>query len=165
MRIANPIYDVALAKLLLSTILQEEVTELVFRPQERITEIGSRYLTVYRLDFAATVKNGHPSFPSLHFFLASWLPRSSVGASRDAPASREPSANCPMGWDCHHIHQSRVPVCLSLMPPSLAIPILEMTRRWSVGTCSHAGAWEPESQRTTPDATKNQKVSTTFGLF
>ncbi|CAK0743525.1 hypothetical protein CCP4SC76_1380005 [Gammaproteobacteria bacterium] len=42
MRIANPIYDVvfkylmednALAKLLLSTILQTEITELVFRPQ------------------------------------------------------------------------------------------------------------------------------------
>ena len=71
MRIANPIYDVvfkylmedkALAKLLLSTILQTEITELVFRPQERITEIGSRYLTVYRLDFAATVKNAQGEY-------------------------------------------------------------------------------------------------------
>ncbi len=66
MRIANPIYDTVfkylmednqLAKLLLSTILDEEITALTFRPQERITEVGSRYLTVYRLDFAATVEN------------------------------------------------------------------------------------------------------------
>jgi hypothetical protein len=66
MRIANPIYDTVfkylmednqLAKLLLSTIIDEDIVELVFRPQERTTEVGSRYLTVYRLDFAATVKN------------------------------------------------------------------------------------------------------------
>ncbi len=66
MRVANPIYDTVfkylmednqLAKLLLSTILNEEITALTFRPQERTTEVGSRYLTVYRLDFAATVVN------------------------------------------------------------------------------------------------------------
>jgi hypothetical protein len=66
MRIANPIYDTVfkylmednqLAKLLLSTIIDEDIVELEFRPQERTTEVGSRYLTVYRLDFAATVKN------------------------------------------------------------------------------------------------------------
>ncbi len=66
MRIANPIYDTVfkylmednqLAKLLLSTMLDEEITALTFRPQERTTEVGSRYLTVYRLDFAATVVN------------------------------------------------------------------------------------------------------------
>ncbi|CAK0763278.1 hypothetical protein CCP4SC76_3920001 [Gammaproteobacteria bacterium] len=32
----------------------------------------------YRLP--ETTRFGHPSFPSLHFFLASWLPRWSVGA-------------------------------------------------------------------------------------
>ncbi|CAK0780276.1 hypothetical protein CCP4SC76_7330001 [Gammaproteobacteria bacterium] len=36
------------------------------------------------------------------------------------------------------------------MSPSLAISILEMTRRWSVETCSHAGAWEPETDHYTP---------------
>ncbi|HLA34289.1 MAG TPA: hypothetical protein VJ001_05410, partial [Rhodocyclaceae bacterium] len=62
MQIANPIYDAVfkyllednqVAKLMLSTLLGEEVVELHFSPQERTTEIGSRNLTVYRLDFAA----------------------------------------------------------------------------------------------------------------
>ncbi len=66
MHIANPIYDTvfkylmedeALAKLLLSTILGEEIIELAFKPQERTTELGPRFLTVYRLDFAATIRN------------------------------------------------------------------------------------------------------------
>ena len=66
MQIANPIYDAVfkyllednqVAKLMLSTLLGEEVVELHFSPQERTTEIGSRNLTVYRLDFAATIKN------------------------------------------------------------------------------------------------------------
>jgi len=67
MRIANPIYDGVfkymmednkLARLLLSTILGEEITELVFCPQEHTaTLVYPRQLTVYRLDFAATVKN------------------------------------------------------------------------------------------------------------
>jgi hypothetical protein len=66
MRIANPIYDTVfkyllednqLAKLILSTILNEEITELEFSPQEHTTKIAARNLTVYRLDFAATIKN------------------------------------------------------------------------------------------------------------
>lgn len=66
MHIANPIYDTvfkylmedeALAKLLLSTILGEEIVALAFKPQERTTELGPRFLTVYRLDFAATIRN------------------------------------------------------------------------------------------------------------
>jgi hypothetical protein len=66
MRIANPIYDTVfkylmddepLARLLLSTILDEEVVEVALKPQERTTEIGARFLTIYRLDFAATIKN------------------------------------------------------------------------------------------------------------
>jgi hypothetical protein len=40
-----------------ATIIGEDIVELELRPQERTTEVGSRYLTVYRLDFAATVKN------------------------------------------------------------------------------------------------------------
>ncbi len=66
MQIANPIYDVVfkyllednqLAKLVLSTILGEELVELELRPQERTTEIGSRHLTVYRLDFSARIRS------------------------------------------------------------------------------------------------------------
>lgn len=66
MRIANPIYDTVfkylmednqLAKLLLSTILGEEILALDFKPQERTSDIEARCLTVYRLDFAATVRN------------------------------------------------------------------------------------------------------------
>jgi len=67
MRIANPIYDAVfkylmddndLAKILLSTILGEEVIELLFTPQEHATKIEyPRTFTVYRLDFTATIKN------------------------------------------------------------------------------------------------------------
>jgi len=67
MRIANPIYDAVfkylmddndLAKILLSTILGEEVIELMFTPQEHATKIEyPRTFTVYRLDFTATIKN------------------------------------------------------------------------------------------------------------
>ncbi|CAK0758344.1 conserved hypothetical protein [Gammaproteobacteria bacterium] len=71
MRIANPIYDTVfkyllednqLAKLILSTILNEEITELELSPQERTTTIGARHLTVYRLDFSATIKNVHGEY-------------------------------------------------------------------------------------------------------
>ena len=73
MHIANPIYDVVfkylmddskIAKLLLSTIIEEEVIELSFLPQEKIGELARANkeddsrppLTVYRLDFSATIK-------------------------------------------------------------------------------------------------------------
>ncbi|WPL17845.1 PD-(D/E)XK nuclease family transposase [Thiorhodovibrio winogradskyi] len=69
MHIANPMYDTvfkyllednALAKLLIGTILQEEILSLEFCPQERTQEIeraGKRGMTVYRMDFAARVRN------------------------------------------------------------------------------------------------------------
>ena len=67
MRIANPIYDAVFkylmedreaAILLLSTLLDEEITELEFHPQERTAEIprATRFLSVYRLDFAAEIR-------------------------------------------------------------------------------------------------------------
>ena len=70
MQIANPIYDVvfkymmednAVAKLVVSSIIGEEVLELEPKPQERTREklqIGSdnSSLTVYRLDFSAKIK-------------------------------------------------------------------------------------------------------------
>ena len=76
MHIANPIYDVVfkylmddskVAKLLLSTIIGEEIIELHFLPQENIAEVdrpdemadGIQLerppLTVYKLDFSATI--------------------------------------------------------------------------------------------------------------
>ena len=72
MHIANPIYDVVfkylmedgkIAKLLISSIIGEEIKTLDFRPQEYSSDIDKSgvdgkidTLTVYRLDFAATVK-------------------------------------------------------------------------------------------------------------
>jgi len=82
MHIANPIYDVVfkymlednkVAKLFLSAIIGEEITELEFSAQERTAEIRAAKeeklkrkktvketvsLTVYRLDFAAKIKTG-----------------------------------------------------------------------------------------------------------
>jgi hypothetical protein len=69
MYIANPLYDTvfkyllednALAQLLIGAIIQEEIVNLEFRPQERTSAIdrpGERVLTVYRMDFAARVRN------------------------------------------------------------------------------------------------------------
>ena len=57
MRIANPLYDIvfkylmednSLAKLVLSTILGEEITTLAFRPQEHTSVLASHSLTVFR---------------------------------------------------------------------------------------------------------------------
>lgn len=73
MLIANPIYDVVfkylmedskIAKILLSSIIGENITKLSFLPQEFTTEINSSSiskaprtgLTVYRLDFSAQIQ-------------------------------------------------------------------------------------------------------------
>jgi hypothetical protein len=65
MIIANPIYDVVfkyllsdnkIAKMLISAIIGEEVVDLEFRQTEYQTEIKSRNLLVYRLDFSAKIK-------------------------------------------------------------------------------------------------------------
>ncbi len=65
MRIANPTYDVVfkylmedskIAKLILSTIIGEEVLSLSFKPQEGTTFLPRASLTVYRLDFSAKIK-------------------------------------------------------------------------------------------------------------
>ncbi len=74
MQIANPIYDVVfkylmedsrIAKLMLSSIIGEEIKKLTFLPQEFISDIENdklmkkkpkSRLTVYRLDFAAQIK-------------------------------------------------------------------------------------------------------------
>lgn len=72
MQIANPIYDVVfkylmedakIAKLLISSIIGEKIQTLDFRPQEYTAESVKGTderkidnLTVYRLDFAATIK-------------------------------------------------------------------------------------------------------------
>ncbi len=67
MTIANPIYDIVfkylmedldIAKGLLSTILNVEITELSFQPQETISENpqDTKTIRVYRIDFAAVIK-------------------------------------------------------------------------------------------------------------
>ena len=65
MQIANPIYDVvfkylmedeAVAKLIIGTIISEEIVELDFLPQESTFYLGQRDLTIYRLDFSAKIK-------------------------------------------------------------------------------------------------------------
>ena len=77
MQIANPLYDVVfkylmedakVAKLLISSIIGEEIEELVFRPQEYTSDIDkgriegcSGTLTVYRLDFNARIKTAEGS--------------------------------------------------------------------------------------------------------
>jgi len=64
-QIANPIYDAVfkylmednkIAKLIISTIIEEEIETLTFLPQERTLELTNRSLTVYRLDFSARIK-------------------------------------------------------------------------------------------------------------
>ncbi len=63
-RIANPIYDGAfkyllddnrIARLFLSTLIGEEITELTFRPTEHHTDIEQRSVTVFRMDFSARI--------------------------------------------------------------------------------------------------------------
>jgi hypothetical protein len=67
MTIANPIYDIVfkylmedldIAKGLLSTILDVEIIELNFQPQETISENpqDTKTIRVYRIDFAAIIK-------------------------------------------------------------------------------------------------------------
>nr|VFK73893.1 MAG: hypothetical protein BECKUNK1418H_GA0071006_13481 [Candidatus Kentron sp. UNK] len=65
MKIANPIYDVVfkylmqdndIARLILSTIIGEEIEALDFLPQETAIALEERSLTVYRLDFSARIR-------------------------------------------------------------------------------------------------------------
>nr|VFJ44514.1 MAG: hypothetical protein BECKDK2373C_GA0170839_100853 [Candidatus Kentron sp. DK] len=65
MQIANPIYDVVFkylmqnneaAILILSTILEEEITALDLLPQETAVTLENRSFTVYRLDFSARIR-------------------------------------------------------------------------------------------------------------
>jgi len=73
MHIANPIYDVVfkymmedgkIAKLIIASIIGEEITELKFQPKEFTTELDKKTgkhkirhsKTVYRLDFSAVIK-------------------------------------------------------------------------------------------------------------
>ena len=68
MEIANPIYDVvfkylmednAIARLIISTIIKQNVVSLEFRPQESTVELNTGSLTVYRLDFSAKIETPH----------------------------------------------------------------------------------------------------------
>lgn len=70
MKVANPIYDVVfkyllddkkIAKLIISKILDEEIISLDFRPTELKKKISAHSLTVFRIDFAATIKQADGS--------------------------------------------------------------------------------------------------------
>ncbi|KPA16253.1 hypothetical protein MHK_003540 [Candidatus Magnetomorum sp. HK-1] len=72
--IANPIYDVVfkylmedhdIAKLILSTIIEEEIESLEFSPQESTIKIENRSLTVYRLDFSAKIRLSDNSYKQI----------------------------------------------------------------------------------------------------
>jgi len=65
MEIANPIYDVVfkylmedneIARLIISTIIKQNVVSLDLKPQESTVELKIGSLTVYRLDFAAKIE-------------------------------------------------------------------------------------------------------------
>ncbi len=65
MIIANPIYDSffkylmednRVARLVISTIIGEEIVELEIRPQERSALLSDLPVTVYRIDFAARIR-------------------------------------------------------------------------------------------------------------
>ena len=67
MEIANPIYDSVfkylmedneIAKLIISKIIQEDIVELDFLPQEKSSKIefDHRIFTVFRMDFSAKIK-------------------------------------------------------------------------------------------------------------
>ena len=67
MRIANPIYDAVfkylledkrVAKLLLSTILDEEILDINIQPTEHSIELERPPVTVYRIDFSAKIRSG-----------------------------------------------------------------------------------------------------------
>jgi len=67
MKIANPIYDAVfkylledrrVAKLLLSTILDEEILDINIQPTEHSIELERPPLTVYRIDFSAKIRSG-----------------------------------------------------------------------------------------------------------
>ena len=67
MKVANPIYDIVfkyllsdneIAKLIISNIIDEDIVSLKLKPTEHnVSGIGERKLAVYRIDFAATIKN------------------------------------------------------------------------------------------------------------
>ncbi len=65
MQIANPIYDIVfkylmednkIAKLVISSIIDQEIESLEFRATEGTAELFKKSLTVYRLDFTAKIK-------------------------------------------------------------------------------------------------------------
>jgi hypothetical protein len=64
MLIANPIYDIVykyllednkIAKLIISNLIELEIEELEFRPQEYVTNLVKQSITVYRVDFKAKI--------------------------------------------------------------------------------------------------------------
>ncbi len=65
-KVANPIYDVVfkylmedtrIAKLLISALIELELTEIELKPKEYISDLKEKNFTVYRIDFKAKIKD------------------------------------------------------------------------------------------------------------
>ncbi len=65
-KVANPIYDVVfkylledkrVAKLIISALIELEVVDIEFQPQEYTAEVKEKNFTVYRVDFKAKIKD------------------------------------------------------------------------------------------------------------
>ena len=73
MKLANPIYDTVfkylmedteIARLFLSQIIGEEITQIELRPKEQTHKTEKHDITVFRLDFKATIKLKQPKSKS-----------------------------------------------------------------------------------------------------
>ncbi len=73
MKLANPIYDTVfkylmedteIARRLISQIIGEEITQIEVRPQEQTRKTEKHDITVFRLDFKATIKLKQPKTKS-----------------------------------------------------------------------------------------------------
>jgi len=102
MHIANPIYDVvfkylmednAIAKMLISSIIEQEVLSLAFHPQENTLELAEQSLTVYRLDFAARIQTPEGEKSVLIEIQKSQLPADCMRFLRNAVFSESNSGD------------------------------------------------------------------------
>ena len=74
MQIANPVYDAVfkylmedniIARLIVSTIIGQEIVELELRPQEKTVLLEKYSIQVYRLDFSARIKTSDGEYKNI----------------------------------------------------------------------------------------------------
>ncbi|MBQ7553688.1 MAG: hypothetical protein IJT46_04935 [Bacteroidaceae bacterium] len=108
MRIANPIYDIVfkylmederIARTILSALLKQDVVKVVVRPHE-YTNVNREPLSVFRIDFAATVREADGTERLILIKLQkTWLPtetlrfRQYLGVHYSNPANIAPDGN------------------------------------------------------------------------